>query len=428
MPLPLPPTAELAADRPDHFRPGSEIGREAARLAALARLDVLDTPCEASFDRIARLARRLFGVPVAIVSFIDAHRQWYKAQEGASVSEVPRGDSFCRHLIEGHGPLVVPDATADPRFRDNVYVLAEGGVRFYAGVPLRTRDGYDVGSLCIIDNTPRSFDAEQLALMEDLAGMALDELELRLCATTDGLTGAMTRRAFRQEGSRLVALALRHGHDLACIMLDIDRFKAINDSRGHAGGDAVIRAVAGICTDRIRATDLVGRIGGEEFAILLPNTGEPGALEVAEKLRTAIEATPIAIAGEDVRVTASFGVASLGSSAGDLDSLLAHADRALYEAKRGGRNRTSVWRSDGEAASEASGPPVLKAGKLLFDDGARRIDCTVQRLSEKGAGIAVSDAQQVPNRFVLAIPADRLQRPCRVVRRSPTRLGVTFTG
>lgn len=405
----------------------AEIEREAARLSALARFDVLDTPREESFDRIARLARRLFGVPVAIVSFIDAHRQWYKAQEGAEVSEVAREHTFCRHVIEGGAPMIVPDATADARFRDNVHVKKVPGVRFYAGVPLRTRDGFDLGSLCIIDTQPRSFDAEQLALMEDLAAMALDELELRLCATTDSLTGVMTRRAFRQEASRLVALSLRHGHDLSCILLDIDRFKAINDGYGHAGGDAVIRAVVQTMKERIRATDLVGRIGGEEFAILLPSTAEAGALEVADKVRAAIEATPIPIGPESVRVTASFGVARLDEGAQDLDMLLGRADQALYDAKRAGRNQTTVWRGEATAIDPAE-RPVLKAGKLLLDSGARRIDCTIQRLSDKGAAIAVSDAKAIPNRFVLAIPADRLERPCRVVRRSPTRLGVTFLG
>jgi diguanylate cyclase (GGDEF)-like protein len=423
-PVPFPPAAEAAAAAAGNL---SAIEQEAARLAALEKFDVLDTPREASFDRIARLAKRLFDVPVAIVSFIDAHRQWYKAHEGAAVSEVPREQTFCRHVIEGGKPLVVPDARNDARFRDNVHVLADPGVRFYAGVPLRTRDGFDLGSLCIIDTAPRNFDAEQLGLMEDLAGMALDELELRLCATTDGLTGVMTRRAFRQEAARLVALATRHGHELACIALDVDRFKAINDGYGHAGGDAVLRGIVSTMTERIRTTDLVGRMGGEEFAILLPNTAEAGALDVAEKVRAAIAATPVQVGGERIGVTASFGVASLGTAVRDLDTLIAHADQALYDAKRAGRNRVSAWSGDPVAADPAE-RSVLKAGKLVLDEGARSIDCTVQRLSDKGAGIAVNSAREIPNRFVLAIPADRLERPCRVVRRSPTRLGVAFTG
>jgi diguanylate cyclase (GGDEF)-like protein len=341
-----------------------------------------------------------------------------------TVSEVAREHTFCRHVIKGGASIVVPDATEDPRFRDNLHVRTNPGVRFYAGVPLRTRDGFDVGSLCILDIAPRSFDAEQVALLEDLAGMATDELELRLCATTDGLTSVKTRRAFREEATRMAGLALRHGQDLGCIMLDIDHFKLVNDRYGHAAGDAMLRAVAA-CTERIRATDLVGRLGGEEFAILLPSTAEASALEVAEKIRAAIEATSVESGPHLIRVTASLGVASL-RSAGDLDGLLDQADRALFDAKRTGRNRVALWTGEARLAEEV-GRPVLKAGKLFLDEGARTIDCTVQRLSDKGASIAVSDARDIPNRFVLAVPSDRLERRCRVVRRSPSRLGMTFT-
>jgi GAF domain-containing protein len=115
--------------------------QEAARLRTLENLDILDSPNEEAFDRVTRLARKLFDVPIAIVSFIDGHRQWYKSHQGLKTSEVPRGDSFCRYVMAYGTPLVVPDARLDSRFSQNPYVRTDLGVRFYAGFPLQMSDG-----------------------------------------------------------------------------------------------------------------------------------------------------------------------------------------------------------------------------------------------------------------------------------------------
>jgi hypothetical protein len=153
----------------DLHRPVLEPQQEAERLNALHELDVLDSPAEEAFDRITRLTKKLFDVPVAIVSFIDAHRQWYKSSLGATVTEVSREQSFCQYVIADGTPIVVTNATQDSRFAGNPYVITNPGVRFYAGFPLQTRNGHNVGTLCLVDVEPRVFDADQLEIMSDLA-------------------------------------------------------------------------------------------------------------------------------------------------------------------------------------------------------------------------------------------------------------------
>jgi GAF domain-containing protein len=185
--------------------------REAARLQALDRFDILDTPREASFDRIARLIRTVLDVPIAIVSVFDGHRQWYKACEGLATSEAARKDTFCRYTILQDGPLVVEDATKDLRFADNPHVRNDPHIRFYAGVPLRTRDGHNIGSVCAIGHTPRQFGERETAILQDLTDLAMEDLELRAHASSDALTGVLARRAFLEQGGRAFALAQR-GH------------------------------------------------------------------------------------------------------------------------------------------------------------------------------------------------------------------------
>ncbi len=149
---------------------------EAERLRALRLLGVLDTLPERRFDRLTRLACRLFDVPIALVSLVDRDRQWFKSRQGLEVCETARDVSFCSHAIVDAGILQVSDATKDSRFADNPLVTGAPDVRFYAGAPLLTRDGHRVGTLCIIDRQPRYLEAQQLDDLRDLADCVQDEL------------------------------------------------------------------------------------------------------------------------------------------------------------------------------------------------------------------------------------------------------------
>ncbi|MBK0392362.1 response regulator [Ramlibacter algicola] len=151
---------------------------EAQRLDDLRRLRVLDTPREDRFDRITRTARRQFGVPIALVSLIGADRQWFKSRQGLDEAETPRNVSFCGHAVLQEGAFIIPDAQADQRFADNPLVTGAPHVRFYAGMPLHGGNGHRVGTLCLIDRAPRTFSADDVAALADLASWA--ELELNL--------------------------------------------------------------------------------------------------------------------------------------------------------------------------------------------------------------------------------------------------------
>lgn len=156
---------------------------ETERLAALHRYKILDTPPEAAFDRITRLAAQIFNMPTALVSLVDESRAWFKSCVGFGASEVPRDATLCSFVVLTDEPLIVPDAQQDARFACKPLVQNEPGVRFYAGAPLLSHDGFNMGTLCLLDSQPRDpFTPEQQATLVDLAAIVVDELELRLAA------------------------------------------------------------------------------------------------------------------------------------------------------------------------------------------------------------------------------------------------------
>lgn len=156
---------------------------EAARLAAVHRYDVLDTPADGSFDRITRIASRVLDMPVAIISIVDTDRIWFKSALGVGdVDEIGRDPGLCASAILHDSLWEVTDAAVDARTLANPLVAGDFGLRFYAGQPLTTSDGFNLGTLCVIDHAPRQLDDRQREILEDLACLVVDELELRLAA------------------------------------------------------------------------------------------------------------------------------------------------------------------------------------------------------------------------------------------------------
>jgi diguanylate cyclase (GGDEF)-like protein/PAS domain S-box-containing protein len=166
------------------------------------------------------------------------------------------------------------------------------------------------------------------------------EAQLRHLASHDALSGLPNRRHFFDQAERELARCRRYERPLSLVLFDLDEFKAVNDDLGHAAGDAVIRAVGELCGRTLREQDFAARIGGEEFIILLPETGVEGAQTLAERLRGELSQTPIPVGTDSVYVTASFGVTQARPDRDTVERFLARADRALYEAKNRGRNRT----------------------------------------------------------------------------------------
>ena len=175
-------------------------------------------------------------------------------------------------------------------------------------------------------------------------------------ATFDELSGAHNRRSFVKLGEWEIKRAQRHGHPLSVLMMDLDHFKQVNDAHGHDAGDCVLRQFGAVCSDNLRTEDLLGRVGGEEFAILLPYIDLDGALVVAERIRKDISEHAYQINGEKyLEVTASIGVSTLDGEATSIEMLLKRADEAMYRAKLEGRNRVNAWRDEAGAAGQGEG-------------------------------------------------------------------------
>lgn len=315
---------------------------EEGRLRALHDLRVVDTPPEEAFDRIARVARTVMQVPTALVSLIDRDRQWFKSHTGLDLTETPRQISFCHHTIEQDVPLIVEDAALDPRFCENPLVTGEPHIRFYIGAQLRDGNGFKLGTLCCIGPEPRTPSPEQVSVLQDLARLVVDEFEFRRLATIDSLTGTMTRRTFLESARSDFARARQYRRPLSCLMIDADFFKGVNDTYGHAAGDRVLQRIAHLCRWELRTSGYIGRLGGEEFAMLLPDMHGHAALTFAERVRTLVRQESFESARGTFQVTLSLGIAALTADTADVDELLERADAALYRAKAAGRDCSSV--------------------------------------------------------------------------------------
>jgi two-component sensor histidine kinase len=155
---------------------------ESHRMAAVKRYEILDTPADGAFDRVTAIAARRFNVPIAIISIVDYDRIWFKSHHGLSVQQIDRKPGLCASAILRTDPHILTDASKDVRSLANPLVAGDFGLRFYAGVPLRTSDGYNLGTLCVIDKEPRPITQDQIEDLKDLASLVMDQLEFRLSA------------------------------------------------------------------------------------------------------------------------------------------------------------------------------------------------------------------------------------------------------
>ncbi len=466
-----------------------ELSNESARLRALDDARILDTPSEKAYDDLVRLASFICGTPISLISLVDQKRQWFKARVGLDVKETARELAFCAHtILKPDGLTVVEDAAADARFADNPLVTGDPNIRFYAGAPLVTRDGFALGSLCVIDRVPRTLTPQQVDALETIRTQVIREMELRrnavdlansyamleetqgrvreserryrelvdnslglICVhdlegtltlvnpavherlgylpgelkgknlasiiapatrhlfpdylrrigenladsglmrvvtkagdervwhyrnvlrledngktevighaedvtdsqklertlrmqvAQDPLTKLFNRRYLEDAMEREIRKALRRKRSVSLLMIDVDFYKRINDSHGHAAGDKVLVALANFLKQGIRAEDLACRYGGDEFVVVLTEAGMQGAKVRAEKLRETVKAVKVTHEATLIEgLSLSIGVAAYPANGQTLRELLDAADKALYRAKLHGRDQVCL--------------------------------------------------------------------------------------
>jgi len=303
---------------------------ETVRLMSLHSLRILDTTPENRFDRITRMAKRLFDTEICLISLVDSNRQWFKSKQGLDACETSREISFCGHAILDDKLFVVPDAREDNRFADNPLVTGAPHIRFYAGCPIHSPDGHRIGTLCLIDPGPREFDEDDGATLRDLAAMVEDELRLLSQSTVDDLTGVSNRRGFHTVAGHVLSLCRRVDSPAEVLFFDLDGFKIINDTLGHKIGDEILQRFAELLTKCFRSADVVARLGGDEFAVFMAASdfNSDAALQRLEKMTAAAnESLPGKLAWSAGRVTID------AERHKTIESVLADADSSMYEDK-----------------------------------------------------------------------------------------------
>ncbi|MGB7084470.1 MAG: sensor domain-containing phosphodiesterase [Phormidesmis sp.] len=394
--------------------------KETLRLAKLQDYSILDTLPEAAYNDIVELAAHICQTPIALVSLIDADRQWFKANVGLDVAETPRDIAFCHHTIQGSDVMVVEDTHQNPRFCDNPLVSGPPYIRFYAGAPLLTPDGYALGSLCVIDYKPRQFTAQQQQALQALSRQVVAQLELRYQthqlklakanleqrvkertagltsalhrllkaqsnllrrnasqpnSLKDPLTGLPNRSYFLQRLAQSIEITRRQPtHLYAVLLIDLNDFKPVNEVLGPEVGDRLLQQVADKIERSLRKSDLVTRLGGDEFAALLDGiSGQEHAIEAVKRLQNQLK-TPFVFNGQTVFISASIGVTFGTLGYRQPEAALKDAHIAMRHAKRQIKNRVKAQlntqlqdqiKQQGQNASEPSSSPILIQDEML---------------------------------------------------------------
>jgi diguanylate cyclase (GGDEF)-like protein len=327
-----------------------------ARCAAISDYRILDTPEEPAFDDIVRFAARICGTAYAALSFVTDDRQWFKAQLGLGARETPISQSFCAHAIRQEDLFLVKDAARDPIFAAYPNVTGPPYIRFYAGAPIRAADGTPMATLCVIDPKPRPRGISRIKrdTLRLLAAQIETQLELRRAliardeqaaaqqhmarelahvAHHDALTGLPNRRVFQARCADAVTAAIAAGRGAAVMMIDVDHFKQINDSLGHDAGDTLLRHFAQRLRQAVRHADVVTRLGGDEFGVILSNVGGGEQLAALVASVHARLRQPLDYEGRAIECQASIGVARCPEHASSVAGMMKCSDLALAQAK-----------------------------------------------------------------------------------------------
>ncbi|WP_372768677.1 sensor domain-containing diguanylate cyclase [Pseudoalteromonas sp.] len=307
---------------------------EAERLHALRTLEILDTSHEERFDRVTRMAKRMFGVEISLVSLVDEQRQWFKSKQGLDASETPREISFCGHAINQDGLFIIPNAIEDERFYDNPLVTDAPNIRFYAGYPLKLRQGINLGTLCLIDSKPKHLDEDDKQLLQDLGAMIEQEIRSVQLATLDELTLISNRRGFLTLAEHCQKSCRRKQVPMSVILFDLNKFKPINDNHGHHEGDFALKQFAEVMRRVFRESDVIGRLGGDEFVVFLTEVSDDDIDIILERFKSEMDLMNKEI-NKPYRIEYSSGVATFSyDTEKSLEDIIAQADEAMYIHKK----------------------------------------------------------------------------------------------
>lgn len=327
-------------------------GTETLQLAEVHTLDAFYTPIEERFERITRLGRCALNVPVVAITAITLDTQWFKSVSSWHVSEMSIKDSLCERTVRKGKPMMVPDLSKNLKYANHPLVVGEPKFRFYAGMPLFNVRGTVIGTLCAMDVKPRETRRADQQILADLAALAQCELltialhnaqtelisKLSI-ARRQALLDPLTRIWNRRGGMLLLEGTLKKAADekksVALCAVDLNDFKAVNDTFGHAAGDRALRMVARELLACVRDTDGVCRLGGDEFFVVIVGVGRPEVEKIVERIMDRIRHNSVSVDGaERTRVSVCIGVNYVeADSVPSAEELLAGADRALYDNK-----------------------------------------------------------------------------------------------
>jgi len=303
---------------------------DAGPVQGLRALELLGADPDERFDRFTRIARHLFDTPIALLRLTGTDRRWVKSRIRLDPDQSRPELSFCADALNGDQVVIVPDTTLDERLRDHPMVVNLPEIRFYAGCPVRAPDGSPLGTLCVFDHEPREVGEEDAGVLQDLAWMLEQELKSLSLATVDELTGLTNRRGFDAVAEHTIAVCRRVGEPATLLYFDLDHFKTVNDTLGHAAGDRVLRTFARHLRDTFRDSDVVARVGGDEFCVLLTSA----TVEKVHRPLALLEGRLETREGEPL-VSFSVGIASYDPSRHTtVRALVEEADQHMYQRKR----------------------------------------------------------------------------------------------
>lgn len=358
------------------------IAIDVRRRTAIRALDLSSTIPDGFFDELARTAAAVCDTPIGLVVLVDEDRHRFVGSTGVpNIREVKDPCPFAAHLVASGRRLLVPDTALDSRFSSHALVTGPFDARFFSGAPIRCGHGVTLGSLCVVDHRPRRLDRRQLRALRHLAAATTRALvaraaavrtvsRLRHQATHDALTGLLNRATYEAALGDALA-ASRTGTDApgAVLHIDLDRFKVVNDTCGHAAGDQLLRQIGGIVSACVESEDLVARLGADEFGVLLRDRDPRQAHATAQKICDQLDAFRFVHEGRRFRIGASIGLVSLGAPWTSVIALLQAADASCRAAKDGGRSRVHVWQvSDTALASRQDAMWWVSRIELALDE------------------------------------------------------------